>query len=39
MIHVLKHVESITKHRDRTLLEVGVATALHELLKPLQCFT
>ncbi|MCB1959950.1 MAG: GGDEF domain-containing protein [Rhodocyclaceae bacterium] len=35
MIHVLKHVESITKHRDRTLLEVGVATALHELLKPL----
>ena len=34
MIHVLKHVESITRHRDRTLLEVGVATALFELLKP-----
>lgn len=34
MIHVLKHVESITQHRDRTLLEVGVASALYEILKP-----
>ena len=33
MIHVLKHVESITQHRDRTLLEVGVASALFELVK------
>ena len=28
MIHVLKHVESITQHRDRSLLEAGVASAL-----------
>jgi len=34
MIHVLKHVESITQHRDRTLLEVGVASALYEMLRP-----
>ncbi len=34
MIHVLKHVESITQHRDRTLLEVGVASALFEILRP-----
>ncbi|QID18922.1 GGDEF domain-containing protein [Nitrogeniibacter mangrovi] len=34
MIHVLKHVESITRHRDRTLLEVGVASALYEILRP-----
>ncbi|WP_300435433.1 GGDEF domain-containing protein [Zoogloea sp.] len=33
MIHVLKHVESITQHRDRTLLELGVASALFELVK------
>ncbi len=33
MIHVLKHVESITQHRDRTLLELGVALALFELVK------
>lgn len=34
MVHLLKHVETITQHRDRTLLEVGVATALFEILKP-----
>ena len=34
MIHVLKHVESMTQHRDRTLLEVGVASALFEILHP-----
>ena len=33
MIHVLKHVESITQHRDRALLELGVASALFELVK------
>lgn len=33
MIHVLKHVESITQHRDRSLLELGVASALFELVK------
>ena len=33
MIHVLKHVESITQHRDRSLLEAGVASALFELVK------
>lgn len=33
MIHVLKHVESITQHRDRPLLELGVASALFELVK------
>lgn len=33
MIHVLKHVESITQHRDRTLLELGVASALFELVR------
>lgn len=33
MIHILKHVESITQHRDRSLLELGVATALFELVK------
>ena len=33
MIHVLKHVEFITQHRDRTLLELGVASALYELVK------
>jgi diguanylate cyclase (GGDEF)-like protein len=36
MIHVLKHVESITQHRDRTLLELGVASALFELVKALE---
>jgi len=34
MVHLLKHVETITQHRDRTLLEVGVASALFEMLKP-----
>jgi len=34
MVHLLKHVETITQHRDRTLLEVGVASALYEILKP-----
>jgi len=34
MVHLLKHVETITQHRDRTLLEVGVASALFEILKP-----
>ena len=33
MIHVLKHVESITQHRDCSLLEAGVASALFELVK------
>ena len=33
MIHILKHVESITQHRDRSLLEAGVASALFELVK------
>lgn len=32
MIRVLKHVEALTRHRDRTLLEVGVTSALFELL-------
>ena len=33
MIRVLKHVEALTRHRDRTLLEVGVASAVFELLE------
>ena len=32
MISVLKHVEALTRHRDRTLLELGVTSALFEML-------
>ncbi|HMV18045.1 MAG TPA: GGDEF domain-containing protein [Zoogloea sp.] len=33
MIHILKHVESITQQRDRPLLELGVASALFEVVR------
>lgn len=32
MIQILKHLETITQYRDRTLLELGVVSALFELL-------
>lgn len=34
VIQVLKHLECITQHRDRSLLELGVVSALFEMLGP-----
>ncbi|MCE1186127.1 MAG: GGDEF domain-containing protein [Rhodocyclales bacterium] len=33
MNHVLKHIESITRQRDRSMLDLGIVSALYELLK------